>query len=249
MRRLLPVIFCALLIFAGVSYAQAPLASELMNAGDAAYLKRSENLDYVRTAISKWEQAYASNPDKEQTLEKIAMAYYYLGRFAGNEKQGQALFQKGYEIARKAVEKNQKSAGAHFWWGVNLAKSVEEKGRIARLTVLSDVVVHLTLAQKLDPKYFHGGPDRALGLIVLRSPVPKEKLAISSFRKSLEYAPDFAPTMVLLGEALYRDKKEAEARPILEKVLTMSAKPGWEREMEKSKKEARALLDEMGEGK
>lgn len=219
---------------------------EQCTAGDAAYLKRSEDLANVKTAISKWESAQVSKPGAIEPYLKIAMAYFYLGRFAANSDEARRKFEKGNDYAKKALAINEKSAAAHYWWAVTLAKSVEQEGKFAKLTILADVTKSLHIARKIDPTYFFGGPDRALGMISIKNPVPSYTLAIHHLTQSLTYAPDYSRTLLFLGEAYAKDNQRDKARNILKKVLETKPMPGFKREEDADKKMAEQLLSELG---
>lgn len=227
------------LALAGSAWAQD--AGALIKQGDAAWNQRSASEANAQAAIAAFEQAAAADPKNAEAFYKVARGYYYLGRFAPAAKK-EALFVKGIEAARKGTEANPSSAGAHYWYAACLAKSLENKGIGAKLKAKGDMETHLKKAQALDPSFYFGGPDRAIGMILYKSPTASNKEAIQHLRKSLSYAPDYSLTLVSLAEVLLAEKQYDEVKTTCDKVLGLKPMAGFERELADDQALAKKLL-------
>lgn len=230
--------FCVMMPIA----ATAQDARELINAGNAAYLLRSKNIDEAKTAIKKWNMAFQIDSGNCEPLYKASMAYCFLGRFASDSASAKKLFQKALESAKKAAGLYPQKVAAHFWWAFSLAKSVEKDTKFAQLKVRSIVLEHLNSAKQLDPKYYFGGPDRALGMIALTGPVPDVDLAKKHLQLSLEIEPEFSATLLLLAKVYIKEKQFLKGRSTLQKLIESEPKPGFEKEFNSDKKTAEQLM-------
>jgi tetratricopeptide (TPR) repeat protein len=198
----------------------------------------------VQLAIAQYEQARTADPKNAEAWYKIARAYYFLGRFAPAD-QKENLYLKGVDAARQGFMANPNSAGAHYWYSACLAKSLENKSVVTKMKHKGDMEAHLQRARALDPKFYFGGPDRAIGMILFKSPVASNQEAIKHLRASLAHAPDYSLTLVSLAEVLVAEKQYAEARTLCQKVLALSPKPGFERELAADQALAKKLLASM----
>ncbi|MDP8256862.1 MAG: hypothetical protein P9M14_14020 [Candidatus Alcyoniella australis] len=221
--------------------ATAQDSGSLIAQGDALYLQRSSSDDFVLQAVAKWEQAFQADPASADAAYRISMAYYFLGRFAPADKR-EALYVKGTQWGEKAYTADPQSAGAHYWYAVNLAKSYEEKSTFSKMTIVGDVQDNLAAALKLDPTFWYGGPDRVIGMVYFKSPLARNSTAVEHLKRSLSYAPNYSLTLVNLGEVLIKEKEYNAACQYLEKVLTLTPDPGFEKELEDDKRLAHELL-------
>ncbi len=237
------VILVLLLLTAGPLEAQE--AHELIKAGDAAYLKRSVNLDMVQKAIKKWEHASMVDPKDPSPMYKIAMAYCFLGRFAKSSDEADKMYTTAHEFAKKAVEKDGKNGAAHYWWAYSLHQSVANKNKFAKLAVKGDITSHFITARSIDPKYYFGGPDRGIALLALKSPVHSLTLARKYIDDSRSHAPDFSANLLLAAEVLLKEGKRQQAKDLLEKIMIQKPMPGFEKELAADQKLAQSLLDQI----
>lgn len=229
-----------MLLIAASAAAQSHL--ELIRAGDAAYLQRAEGKKPVRLAIAKWEQACALDPKDTVCLTRIAQGYSYLGRFHADADAAARLYTNGHNYAKRAVENDGKSGPAHYWFAYTLAKSVEQKNKFAKLSVIGDVTVHLHTARSLKPDVDYGGPDRMLGQLALDNHVPSMKLARDFAQASLSYGPNYSENLLLMARTQLKADKANEAEKLLKKLLSLEPMPGCEKELDADKNTARDLL-------
>ncbi|MDP8224931.1 MAG: hypothetical protein P9L99_16345 [Candidatus Lernaella stagnicola] len=235
----------ALIVVLLLVFAWSALAADtdaLLAQGEAAWLQRSASDENVRRAIEFFTKA--GEAGSAEGYYKAARGYYFLGRFTEG-KQRKDVFLKGATAAKRGWEIDLNSVGSHYWYVANLAKSLQDKGVVAKMKRKNEILQHLKTCRKLDASFYYGGPDRILGMLAYKSPVGSNEEAIKRLRVSLKLAPNYSLTLVSLGEVLVAEKQYEEARGVLLRVLALSPEPGFERELAADKKLAKGLLEKI----
>lgn len=238
-----------LMIVAATSLAFAQGKDELIQKGDELWLNRSESMDSVNKAIELWQKAAQLEPKDAEPSYKVAMGYYYLGRFTDDKQRKMELFTKGKEWGEEAVKRNPQSAGAHYWLAANLGKWAQAHGVMKSLKSKGEIESNLLEVKQIDPTYYYGGADRILGRMYYE--LPKilgggKKKAEEHLRASLKIAPDYSMTLVFLAELLADSGRKDEAKTVLQKLMGSQAMPGFERELKDDQAEGKKLLEKLG---
>jgi tetratricopeptide (TPR) repeat protein len=229
------------LILGLAAMAWAQTAGEWMQKGDAEWLLRSAGDKHARQAIDFYRQAGAADAKNAEAFAAMARGYYFLGRFAPTA-QKETIYQQGMEAATLGFAADPGHTGSHYWYSACLAKSLEDKSVMTKMRYKNDLESHLKKAAAMNPAYYFGGPDRAMGMILYKSPVASNQEAIKLLRKSLTYAPDYSLTLVSLAEVLIAEKQYGEAKQLCDKVAALKPKPGFERELADDQVLAKKLL-------
>jgi tetratricopeptide (TPR) repeat protein len=201
-----------------------------------------------RAAIHCYEQTFAAAP-LEDTAVRLGKCYYWLGAHSSEDDQT-ALFQKGIDWSKKAIQLNAKSAGGYFWLGVNNGKYGESRGILKSLFLVGPIKEAMRQVIAIDPAYEYGGAYRVLGRMYYKLPgfagggVDK---SITNLKKSLEYAPNVSTTHIFLAESYIKQKDYQSAKNEINFVLTSAVIPGLEPEFQEDKATAARLLDELKE--
>ena len=211
--------------------------AELKAQADAAWGKRTDP-EEIKKAISLWEQAAAADPADYQSLVSITHGYYFLadGYLRGDDEAYLATMDKGVAAGEQALmavspdfarrmrdgdklEKAIEAIGvdgvpAMYWYASNLGKWAKKKGFAVLLGQKDKVKAIMERCLKLDPTYFHGAPDRYFGAFY--SIAPKFaggdlELSAKHFAQSLERAPYYLGTRVLMAENLHRKHQDRAA--------------------------------------
>lgn len=152
--------------------------------------------------------------DPQAALEGAACLIYLAERAEeGPSRLGD--IRRGRRLAETAVEAWPESGLAHYLlaWLVGLeAETVPLKG----LELVTFIEREAQTAAGLEPAVDHGGPDRMLGELYLRTPgfpvsIGDSELAVEHFRKAVAQAPLFAENRLGLAEALLADGDIAAA--------------------------------------
>jgi tetratricopeptide (TPR) repeat protein len=226
------------------SQSPPPLSPGIEKCNELA--RNRTDLVKYREAITCYEQLYSSSPH-EDTAVRLGKCYYWLGSHSSEDVQTE-LFQKGIDWSKKAIELNPKSAGGHFWLGVNDGKYGESRGILKSLFLVGPIKEEMQQVIAIDPAYEHGGPYRVLGRMYFKLPgfagggVDK---SITNLKKSLEYAPNVSTTHVFLAESYIKQKDYQNAKNELNFVLKAAVIPGLEPEFQADKAIAAKLLEEL----
>jgi tetratricopeptide (TPR) repeat protein len=157
-------------------------------------------------------------------------------------------YDRGRQAARRAVELDPRSAGAHFWYATNTARWGQVKGVVRSLFLLPEVQRGIDTVLALDPMftavYALAGNVYAEVPGLLGGDLAK---AEAMFRKGLELDPHFTAMRVGLAKTLVRRGRAAEARRELERVLADAAPTNRANFTVQDAPEARKLLESIRE--
>lgn len=242
MRRLIiPIIFLFLTVFLFPSDVK-----ELISKADEMYGER-ENLEKAKEAQKLYEEAIKLDPKNYEAHWKLAKTIYYIGQ-RSPEKEKVSVFEKGVEIARKAVTLEPNKPEGHFWLGVLYGVYGEARGVMKSLFLVDDIKEEMNITLKLDPNIEGGGPYRLLGRMYYKLP----GIAGGSKDKSLEYllkakeiCPTNALTRIYLADTYLAMKKKEEAKKELKEVMEMEPDPRWIPETKELKKVAKDMLEKI----
>ncbi|MAK40960.1 MAG: hypothetical protein CL993_04455, partial [Euryarchaeota archaeon] len=144
----------------------------------------------INAAIKEFKRAY-KNPNEELEAGVYLMrCYYYKGKFvAKNDEQKKIIFSEGKSIGEILVNKYPNSAGARYWYLVNLGSWAELYGTLAAAKegVANIMRDHAEEIISLEPDYGNGGGYFMLGAVHFKSPYIPFLLSWPSNDKAIEY--------------------------------------------------------------
>lgn len=230
-----------LLAVAGAA-AQSPLVAEL-NVVATRYHEDPSSLDRMRQGI---EQAVKTDTHVDNLVALARVSFLWGDIRARSDAEKLEAYDRGRQVAQRAVEVSPKSAAAHFWYAANTARWGQTKGILRSLVLLPTVQEEIRLILDLDPMFtaayalagnvFYEVPGLLGGDL---------KKAEEMFRKGLQQDLRFTGMRVGLAKTLAKTGRIAEARRELQAVLEEKdpANPAdWTL---KDAREARALLDSL----
>ncbi len=203
-------------------------SGEFKAQAEAHWAKRTDPAE-IRLAITAWEKAVEADPGDYQSLVSITHAIYFLadGYLRADDDAYLKAMDEGVVWGEKAMmavspdfEKRMRDGekietaieaigvdgiGALYWYATNLGKWAKKKGFAVLLGNKDKVKAIMERCLKLDATYFHGAPDRYFGAFYAIAPKfaggDLEKSA-AHYKKSLELAPYYLGTRVLMAENL-----------------------------------------------
>jgi tetratricopeptide (TPR) repeat protein len=246
-------------------------------AAEGAWEKRGDRSALER-AIALWEAEVARNPGHSSTWARLARAYYlladghlrglgpsnaqYLGAFEKGTAAGerslaaQSAEFKARVVADEKVEDAIRVVGrdgipAMYWYAVNLGKWSRAKGIAALLGNKDRVRGVISRILELDESFFYGAPHRYFGAYWALLPVGRDlDKSKQHFERSLEIAPAYAGTKVLMAEtyAVKKQDRDLFVR-LLDEVLALpeDALPEITPEIKIEKDKARELKMKVDE--
>ncbi len=225
----------------------------------------------LEEAIAAYEQLAQLRPEDAGVHTRLARAYYFLadGYLRGQPEAYLSTFEKGTAAGERALGvrnaqfREQVTSGkpveqaasvlqkedveAAYWYATNLGKWARAKGFATTLGNKDKIKSVMDKVLQLDPEFFHGAPHRYFGAFYAVAPgfaggdMSKSQ---EHFEKSLQIAPDYVATKVLMAE-VYATKKDDRALfdKLLDEVLATDdgVLPGLEAETKVEKEKAREL--------
>ncbi len=238
------------------SIAPAPRsgADQLLAEAEAAWARRAEPARAAAAEDLYLEAARADPRRPESFAGAIRAKAFRLGR----EKDGGErlrLAQTAVEVGQLCEENVPGAALCDYWLAAALGLQARERSATAKdaLPRMTDL---LRRAARTDPSIDHGGPHRLLATVLLRAPTwplgPGDpEGALPEAQAAVRIAPDFPPNQLVLGEALRKNDRAAEARSAYSKArrLAMDAAARGDPEAAGWADEAKVALDEMAIGR
>jgi hypothetical protein len=229
-------LICTLLM-AHAAAAQSP---------DALYADR-ENLTSAKKAADLWATASQQEPSGYEPAWKLARVCYWLGTHAP-EPERRGYLEKGIAAAQQAARLEPGRPEGHFWIAADMGALAEGFGLRAGLRYRKPIRDELQTVLRLDAAFMQGSADRALGRYYFKVPAllgGSKSRAEQHLRASLTYNEDSTISRYFLAELLADQKRTAEARAELQRVIGAPISDEWAPEDREYKQKAAALLSRL----
>jgi tetratricopeptide (TPR) repeat protein len=252
-------------------WAQDPLKADAQRLWQKRDVKES-----LSQAIQKFEQLHKANPsdqeillslirsnfimgdfhtkDKDQKLKILEKAFHYGDQaLALNAEYSQRL-KKGNDIEEAVKALTMKEVPLMFWTAASIGKYARTKGIFASIKFKGKILALISRVEELEPAYFYGAVNRYWGgyFAVIPGIAGKDlKKSKQNFEKSLQLAPEYLGTKVLMAETYFVEKDdEKDFKKILNEVVQDTKSEnhpelGPENRLEKIK--AKKLLENVDE--
>ena len=232
-----------MLPLSGVSAgAQSPLVAELQTVA-TNYHHDPTRLDAIRHGL---EQTIKTDSRVENLVALARVSFIWGDIRAATDDQRLDAYERGGQVAKRAVELEPRHVEARFWYALNTACWGQTKGVVRSLFLLPRVQEEIRVILQLDPTFT---PVYALAGHVFYE-VPgllggDLKKAEEMFRKGLEQDPQFTAMRVGLGKTLVKLGRVAEARRELQAVLDEKAPSNPADWQLRDSREAREVLESL----
>jgi len=220
--------------------------AERVAQADALY-ESARSLEELEKAYALYKEALEADPQSYEAAWKAGRAAWQLAELVPKPER-RPLLEEGERLARRATEIDPRGVDGHYWYGVLIGRVGEERGILASLFLVDDVLREMQTVLELDPT--HAGAHHVLS--VLYRVVPGRPLSIGDKRKAVEhaelsvrYAPDDLLYRLGLAEAYHAAGNRAAAVRTLREVLAMPEDDPVNDA--RTKERARQLLRELGE--
>ncbi|MBI3457277.1 MAG: tetratricopeptide repeat protein [Candidatus Rokubacteria bacterium] len=223
-RRALPsaalLLLLALAAADAASWAVPPAASGPVAEAWALFQSYHEDLGRIDRAREVLEGVRAREPSVEGLvlLAWVHLAWGDLRARSSEEKL--AAYERGREVAKRAIELAPRNTEAHLWYAANLGRWAITRGKLRAAFLVSTIREAIETVLQLDPNHVAG---LALaGSFYLETPgflggdVAK---AESYERKALTLDPHFTRARIELAKCLIEERRYAEARRELQHLL------------------------------
>jgi hypothetical protein len=240
----------------------------------ALWAKRADEAQLVRAIDALKRLLAAQGGESYDTLVQLSRACYLLGEVRDDTEKKLAAYEEGMKYGdlalntfpafREAFAKSQKieeaadavgkeGIAAIYWDAVNAGKWAKAKGITKALFIKDKVKRMYERVLALDEMWFYGAAHRSLGAFWAALPsisgrdLDKSK---KHFDRSLEIAPNYFATRVLVAEIWARNANDGKAykrelRYVLDTPASSIPEVAQENEVEKRK--AKRLMDEFSD--
>jgi tetratricopeptide (TPR) repeat protein len=183
-----------------------------------------EDLSKAGEAVLAYEALLKENPKEYELLLRLSRLHYWIGQNLEPTSPKEAIshFDKGREFGKTAAAAAPDRPGGYFFEGANLARENNLKGTLSNLYGIRMVKKMNEKVARIEPAYFHGGPDRFFCAYYTKLPGilgGDLSKAIAYGRKAVEAQPSYAGNRVFLAEAYRKDGKNDLARRELEAAI------------------------------
>ena len=181
-----------------------------------------ENTERDKQSLVVIESVLATGTNDYQWLWRAARIYYYVGDEAGkNEKM--AYFQKGINIALRAVSAEPNAVEGHFWLAANYGGYSELTGMLKALQTVKKIRAEMETVLRLNDRYQDGGAYLALGEMDKELPrIVGGNLsrAITRLEQGLKVVPHNLEIKLALAEAYLENGRKEDARRQLQEIIS-----------------------------
>jgi tetratricopeptide (TPR) repeat protein len=224
------------------AWAESPLVAEL-RVWATRYHENPQKIDQLRAAL---EQAAQKNADLDTLLALSQACFIYGDVRAKTSEEKLEAYDRGRQIAKRAVELAPRSAPARFWYGTNTGRWGQTNGIMRSLFLLPSVKGAMEAALELDPAYV---PAYALGGNIYYE-VPRFvggdlDRSEALFRRGLELDPHYTNMRVGLARTLWKKGRGVDAQREAIAVLDEKAPSNPADWTVKDVPQAKALLEQI----
>lgn len=209
------LVVASLVLVPATALGQSPVESA--RALVARYHEDPSLIDRARALL----EAALARDRQVDTMVMLAYVHFLYGDVRATTTEDKlAAYDRGREIAKRAVELAPRNPEAHVWYGINAGRWGLTKGVMRSLFLLPTVRQEADTTLELDPKNL-----RALALsgnVFLEVPGlfgGDRAKAEQQFRKALQIDPHFTVARVDLARVLIASARYAEARQELQRVV------------------------------
>ena len=240
-RAAVLLLVASLVLAPSTALGQSPVESA--RALVARYHEDPSLIDRARALL----EAALARDRQVDTMVMLAYVHFLYGDVRATTTEDKlAAYDRGREIAKRAVELAPRNPEAHVWYGINAGRWGLTKGVMRSLFLLPTVRQEADTTLELDPKNL-----RALALsgnVFLEVPGlfgGDRVKAEQQFRKALEIDPHFTVARVDLARVLIAGARYAEARQELQRVVDERAPNNIADWTAKDLPRARQLLESL----
>ncbi|HJX93160.1 MAG TPA: TRAP transporter TatT component family protein [Pyrinomonadaceae bacterium] len=215
--------------------------------GDRLYEGR-EDMAKARVAVAAYRQAVTADYGNYDAAWKLARATFFVGDNTDNDNEAEDMFRAGIESGKSAVRLQGGRPEGHFWLGANYGGDAE-RSTLAGLAAVQDIRNEMETVIKIDDKFQGGSAYLGLGRLYLKAPKVlggDTSKAIDYLKKGLAITPDNSLMKYYLAEAYQSEHRDAEAKKLIEEILTMTPDPQYVAEHKGAVAKANKLKQRMG---
>ena len=192
------------------------------------------------------EELVENEPTNVRALYELSKVCYLLGDEAEEKGDKLDLFYKGRDYGKRAIELDEESPDAHFWYMVNVGRVGQTKGVLNSLVLVPTVREEIETVLEIDPK--HTGALDARAMLYYELPGllgGNLNKSIESLEKGIALDSNYTLLYVDMAKVYIKKKDYDKARWYLNRALEIST-PTYEADhVLDDRPEALELLEEI----
>jgi tetratricopeptide (TPR) repeat protein len=236
-------ILCAILLV-GVMWSQN--ADSLIDHAVELYETRHLDETNLSKSASILEGIVESDPKNVRALYELSKVCFFLGDNAEEKDEKLKLFYKGRDLGKSAIEIDEESPDAHFWYMVNVGRVGQTKGVLNSLVLVPTVREEINTVLDLDPE--HTGALDAQAMLYYELPGllgGNLNKSIESLDKAIALDSNYTLLYVDMAKVYIKKKNYEKARWYLDRAAAIET-PTYEADhVLDDKPEAMELLEEI----
>lgn len=163
---------------------------------------------HAEKAFQAARHAFQTRSNDLETAWKFGQAAFDRAEFSQNDRQREDLAVQGIAACRAALERDRRSAAAHYYLAMNLGQLARTKS-LGALRLVGEMEREFSAALQLDEKFDYAGPDRNLGQLYRDAPgwptsIGNRGKARQHTLRAVEVAPQFPENHLNLIESLLK---------------------------------------------
>ena len=203
--------------------AHAEDADELIKHGEALYMTHHLAPGRYDQAIGSFEKALTLRPDDYYILWKLSEMFQIYGQILSDSAKERkiALWKKGVEYGKRAVDANPNGKEGHFYYMANMGALAQIKGALTSGWRYRKIKKEMDRTLELDPNFPPGLVARAQYLTELPGILGgrNEKQAMQLFKRALEIDPDYLIPYYYMAQLDARHRRYDEAIEKLNRII------------------------------
>ncbi|HSB27108.1 MAG TPA: TRAP transporter TatT component family protein [Pyrinomonadaceae bacterium] len=215
--------------------------------GDQLYAGR-EDMAKARVAVAALRQAVTADYGNYEAAWKLARASFFVGDHTKNDDEADDMFRTGIEAGKAAVKLQADKPDGHFWLGANYGGDAS-RSTLASLAAVQDIRTQMETVIKIDDKFQGGSAYLGLGRLYLQAPKVlggDTSKAIDYLKKGLAISPNNSLMKYYLAAAYKSENRDAEAKKLIEDILSMTPDPQYVAEHKDAIAKAEKLKQKIG---
>lgn len=212
----------------------------------ADYLYNSKEMPQnLENALMYYKKATTYSEDKPGLEWKITRVFWVLAKRATNEKERMKYYKEGIKFGELAVEKDKNNSNAHLWYSLIVGTSAMEQGLVNTIYNLDRIKKGFEMAVELDDTNSNAYGGLAGWYYYIPAFLGGDKTkAYELIDKAINVEPNYTATRMLKADFLIDEKKYAQARETLEKVLQIES-PAVVGDGIEDKEKAKTMLKDL----
>ncbi len=173
-------------------------------------------------AIEAYEKVLAMRPNDYKVLWKLSEMHEVRAEMLGEKDRQRrvALWKKGIEYGKSAIEADPKGKEGHFYYMANMGALARTEGGVALVWRFRAIKKEMDKTLELDPNYAPGLVARAQYLTEMPGVLGgDDEEALRLYKRALESDPTFTIAYYYMAQIHARHKRYDEAIGKLEKVI------------------------------